>query len=505
MEHSNSIAASKTFWEKTYHQNINKLIGIGYRYTTDRQIAEDLAHDAFLLAYEKVGEFEGKGPFEAWLRRIMVNQCLQYLRGQQKQKYIADYLQHEVETNEELSNDEKQDFSEAELLTAINQLPEHHKMVFNLYVIDGFTHAQIANELGISEGTSKSHLARARKKIKELLSQKKKKSTIFLLFWNIDKLYKQRFKHFELPPSNDISFDSFTNSSVSLPVFNTQMPFFSKYLSAVFAISSIGVLALVFWINSDKSKTIIEAEKNKISNDTATLSENRINSKNDSLTINADSMKNLKAIGLLAATAASMTANSHAQTVVVTSPSAKMETIIDKPQTIVLDKPSEVNADKLQKVVLDGASKVIIDKPQKVVLDKPSEPNADKLQKVILDGASKVIIDKPQKIVSDKPSKANISGTFYGEKLYWSEVNNELYFEGKSIIKFDKNNTIMDGRISFLDKVYYLVINGKPAKLGDKVNLTNKKYNLRSLSVQTAIEKYGNAGKNGAIEIELAE
>ncbi|HAK77267.1 MAG TPA: hypothetical protein DCM71_10245, partial [Runella sp.] len=120
-----------------------------------------------------------------------VNQCLQYLRDQQKQKYITDYLQHEVENNEESTYEEKQDFSESELLAVINQLPEHHKMVFNLYVIDGFSHAQIAKELGISEGTSKSHLARARKRIKELLNQKKKKSAVFLLFWNIDELYKK--------------------------------------------------------------------------------------------------------------------------------------------------------------------------------------------------------------------------------------------------------------------------------------------------------------------------
>ena len=171
MEQSNSIVASKTFWEKAYRQNINKLIGIGYRYTTDREIAEDLAHDAFLLAYEKVGEFEGKGPFEAWLRRIMVNQCLQYLRGQQKQKYITDYLQHEVENNEESTYEEKQDFSEAELLSVINRLPEHHKMVFNLYAIEGYKHQEIAALLGISEGTSKSQLAYARKLLQQLLHQ----------------------------------------------------------------------------------------------------------------------------------------------------------------------------------------------------------------------------------------------------------------------------------------------------------------------------------------------
>ena len=504
MEHSNSIAASKTFWEKTYHQNINKLIGIGYRYTTDRQIAEDLAQDAFLMAYEKVGEFEGKGPFEAWLRRIMVNQCLQYLRGQQKQKYIADYLQHEVETNEELSNDEKQDFSEAELLTAINQLPEHHKMVFNLYVIDGFTHAQIAKELGISEGTSKSHLARARKKIKEILNAKRRKSAIFLLFWNIDGLYKKQFEQFELPPSQAISFDSFTNPSVSLPVFNNQMPFFSKYLSAVFAISSIGVLVLVFWINSDKSKTSIEAEKNKISNDTATISENRINSKKDSLTKNADSMKNLRAIGLLAAT--SLAVNSNAQTVIPTKPSAKMETIIDKPQTVVLDKPSIVIVDKPQTVVLDNPAEANADKSKKVVLDGSSKVIIDKPQKVILDGSSKVIVDKPQKVSLDNPTKTNVSGTFYASKLLWSDKDYKIYLFGLSVkVNFDSNNFGGVGKFSFMGKVGYLVIDGVPIKLGETIKLSNKKYNIVKLSVETALAKYGDAGKNGAIEIELAE
>lgn len=473
MEHSNLIVASKTFWEKAYHQNINKLIGVGYRYTTDREIAEDLAHDAFLLAYEKVAEFEGKGPFEAWLRRIMVNQCLQYLRGQQKQKYITDYLQHEVENTEESTYEEKQDFSEAELLAVINQLPEHHKMVFNLYVIDGFSHAQIANELGISEGTSKSHLARARKRIKELLNQKKKKSAILLLFWNIDELYKKRFKHFELSASKSISFDLFTNSRASEPLFNPQLPFFYTYLSAAVPILSIGVVTLMFWTNFEQNDSIIEAKKNNILEETATISENRINSQKDSLTINADSMKNLKSIGLVAATVASFAVNSNAQTKIVTTPAAKMETIVDKPQTVVLDKPVDVNTDKLQTVILD----------------KPADINIDKLQKTVL----------------DNPINTNISGTFYGEKLHWSSDNNELYFEGKSIIKFGKNNTITNGRINFLGKVYYLVIDGKPAKLGDKISLTNKKYSLRSLSAQNALAKYGDSGKNGAIEIDVEE
>lgn len=184
-------------------------------------------------------------------------------------------------------------------------------------------------------------------------------------------------------------------------------------------------------------------------------------------------MKNLKSIGLVAATVASFAVNSNAQTKVVTIPAAKMETIVDKPQTVILDNPVGVNTEKRQMVILDN----------------PAEVNTDKLQKTVL----------------DNPINANISGTFYGEKLYWSSENNELYFEGKSIIKFGKNNTITNGRINFLGKVFYLVIDGKPAKLGDKISLTNKKYSLRSLSAQTALAKYGDSGKNGAIEIDIEE
>ena len=244
-------------------------------------------------------------------------------------------------------------------------------------------------------------------------------------------------------------------------------------MSAAVPILSIGVASLVFWANFEQNDSIIEAKKNNILEDTATISENRINSQKDSLTINADSMKNLKSIGLVAATVASLGVNSNAQTKITTNSTAKMETIVDKPQTVILDNPVGVNTDKRQMVILD----------------KPAETHIDKLQKTVL----------------HNPINTNVSGTFYGEKLNWSAENNELYFEGKSIIKFGKNNTITNGRINFLGKVYYLVIDGKPAKLGDKINLTDKKYSLRSLSAQTALAKYGDSGKNGAIEIGIAE
>ena len=205
MKHFNMNDSTKHFWERTYRQNIATMIGICYRYTQDRQVAEDLAHDAFLVAIDKSSGFENKGPFEAWLRRIVVNVALQYLRAQKKQKNVeecAAYSYLFYDSPEENKNHENTAFSEAELLDAISLLPEHHRLVFNLYVIDNFTHAQIGTKLGISEGTSKSHLARARKKIRELLNShlqanqgRKRSSWLWLLpykFWDIDPFFKNR-------------------------------------------------------------------------------------------------------------------------------------------------------------------------------------------------------------------------------------------------------------------------------------------------------------------------
>jgi RNA polymerase sigma factor (sigma-70 family) len=134
------------------------MIGICYRYTSNRQLAEDLAHDAFLKAIDKAGSFKGEGVFDAWLRRVVVNHVLTYIRDQKRRERIDSWIHNDnnVAHSEEntVNNDssERSDFSTQELLDVINSLPEHHRLVFNLYVIDGFKHIQIAEALGISEG-----------------------------------------------------------------------------------------------------------------------------------------------------------------------------------------------------------------------------------------------------------------------------------------------------------------------------------------------------------------
>lgn len=196
------------FWTKAYNRNISKLTGVCYRYVADRQLAEDLAHDAFMSAMEKSGSFKGTGQFDAWLRRITVNTALQHIR-----KQSASQLYENILTDDEMDNGNnlniiaQADFSQEELLCAVNKLPEHHRLVFNMYVIDGYSHSQIAEELGISENTSKSHLARARKKLQEILTEeaqkKERKSAWLLLFLpfrkvSVDSLYSHSFSDFAL-------------------------------------------------------------------------------------------------------------------------------------------------------------------------------------------------------------------------------------------------------------------------------------------------------------------
>ena len=364
---SKMIEITNKFWEEIYHQNIKKMIGICYRYTYDSKLAEDLAHDAFALAYEKAASFKGTGPFEAWLRRIVVNVCLQHIREKSKEKYVNDSLSNEaltMESNDENSANGKNDFSHEELLAAINQLPEHHKLVFNLWVIDRFTHAQIGKELGISEGTSKSHLARARKKIKQLLIEKLKSekgdrsasSRLFgfpIKLWNIDGLYRTQFKNFEIENLTPYSLDPFSGSPVQIP--SIKVPFLAHYLYPAIITLAVGT-CLVTYLNFRENDTVYENEsfnatknaklkkRDKTSTKdpdlTATIITNsNIVREDGSLTNPNDTMKNSRALAALLL-ASSMLTNSSGQTTIVDTgfnPKNKEVYTSHLPNTIVRD------------------------------------------------------------------------------------------------------------------------------------------------------------------------
>lgn len=215
---------NKISWEKLYAAQAPKLLGLCRRYLQDVALAEDLMHDAFLAAIQKQASYKADGPIEAWLRRITVNTILMYLRKEKRLMELAlqsDFplLDEEPDMPEtDMEQILAQGFDTAELLRALDELPEHHRVVFNLYVMENYTHKQIAEALDISPGTSKSHLARARKKLQELLlkknsiMQQKERRAVFLWFpffkketqTPVDNLYQKAFLDFEIPPSGNI-------------------------------------------------------------------------------------------------------------------------------------------------------------------------------------------------------------------------------------------------------------------------------------------------------------
>ena len=135
-----------------------KMLSVCRQYVKDIHQAEDIMITAFMKVFVNIKNFENKGSFEGWIRRIMVNECISFIRVQKKIKYVED----ETYFEESFNNIESQ-FSTDDIQSLIDSLPDGYKMVFNLYAIDGFKHKEIASMLEINEGTSKSQLSHARK------------------------------------------------------------------------------------------------------------------------------------------------------------------------------------------------------------------------------------------------------------------------------------------------------------------------------------------------------
>ena len=138
------------------------------RYLKDRVEAEDVMVTAFMKVFEKISHFRGEGSLEGWIKRVMINESLTFLR-----KKKALFLSLETENGIELTPATHfQDHLEAEdLHRMISELPPGYRVVFNLYAIDGYSHKEIAEQLNISENTSKSQLSRARTYLQKKLAQ----------------------------------------------------------------------------------------------------------------------------------------------------------------------------------------------------------------------------------------------------------------------------------------------------------------------------------------------
>lgn len=157
-----------------YKQCYSILLSICLRYENNKEDAEFLLNQGFMKIVTKLSTFKGDRPFEAWIRRIMINTIIDDYRKNSKEKSIIQFKDIQNDGTENLwveYNAADLEFEAEELLGFIDRLPTESKKVFVLFAIDGYSHKEIAEMLGISDGTSKWHVSFARKKLRELIAQ----------------------------------------------------------------------------------------------------------------------------------------------------------------------------------------------------------------------------------------------------------------------------------------------------------------------------------------------
>lgn len=146
----------------------SKLFTVCLKYSRNYAEAEDNLQDAFLTIFKKIEQYGNKGSFEGWLKRITINTVLQQYRNEKVFDIVNETIADEVEI--EVDED---DLSIDYLLKIIQELPDRYRLVFNMYVLDGYSHKDIAEMLDINIGTSKSNLARARQILKQTIEDYK--------------------------------------------------------------------------------------------------------------------------------------------------------------------------------------------------------------------------------------------------------------------------------------------------------------------------------------------
>jgi RNA polymerase sigma-70 factor (ECF subfamily) len=171
------IRGKRKFQKKLFEKYYGKMMAICYRYAKDSDEAQDMVQNGFIKVFKKLDVYNFEGSLEGWIRRIMVNTAIDQIRKNKRNPFLIedeDRVQN-VEEDVPFSTEEDEFYSKLKAKTAIKAISElspAYKMVFNMYVIEGFTHKEIADYLGISEGTSKSNLAKAKQKLRAQLTVK---------------------------------------------------------------------------------------------------------------------------------------------------------------------------------------------------------------------------------------------------------------------------------------------------------------------------------------------
>jgi RNA polymerase sigma-70 factor (ECF subfamily) len=161
-------------FRELYDLYASPMLGVCFRYSKSRDDAEDILQEGFIKVFQKINDFKGTGVFEGWLRRIMVNTAINHYKSNLKYNF-HDELKDDLNGYEDQGINSiilDEEIPREQLLNIIQLLPNGYRMVFNMFVFDGLTHKEIADELAISENTSKSQLSKARKMLRKVITEK---------------------------------------------------------------------------------------------------------------------------------------------------------------------------------------------------------------------------------------------------------------------------------------------------------------------------------------------
>jgi RNA polymerase sigma-70 factor (ECF subfamily) len=154
--------------EQLYKMFSNRMFGLCLQYADNHDDASDILQEGFIKVFRKMDQFSGKGSFEGWIRRIMINTALERYRSQ---LHLYPLTENSVSGVETVHEEVFEKLSSQDLLKLVQGLTPRYRMVFNMYAIEGYSHKEIAEAMGITVGTSKSNLSRAR----DILQEKVKK------------------------------------------------------------------------------------------------------------------------------------------------------------------------------------------------------------------------------------------------------------------------------------------------------------------------------------------
>ncbi len=162
------LAGDRRMQEELYRRFSPRMYGVCLRYAGNSEEAQDILQEGFIKVYKKLDSYRGEGSFEGWIRRIFVNTSIEHFRRKTYQQPITEKHETTVEAKylSVLDN-----LAEKDIMKLIRELSPGYRTVFNLYVVEGYTHKEIGDMLKISEGTSKSQLSRAKVILQDLVKK----------------------------------------------------------------------------------------------------------------------------------------------------------------------------------------------------------------------------------------------------------------------------------------------------------------------------------------------